>query len=92
MCKYSQQSKTKLFPPIKVSDDGGVLTTMSPRAYVGQVDIGGLDFPLPILPLVVAPMGHRHAFSVDKFRAAVESALKAKEARKNITVNMTVHS
>lgn len=80
-CRNSQRSCKTLFPHIKVSDDSGVLTTMTPKAYVGQLDIVGLDFPVPILPLVVSPTGHRHMFSMDRFGAAIESAEKARAER-----------
>lgn len=80
-CRLSQKEVVRYFPHIKVSDESGVITTMTPKAYIGQINATGLDYPLTILPLVVNITGHRHAFSVERFTTALDSALKAREER-----------
>lgn len=80
-CKLSQKETKRLFPHIKVSDSEGVITTMTPKAYIGQINVSTIDYPLPILPLVMNLTGHRHAFHIERFNAALDGAIKAREER-----------
>lgn len=80
-CRESQKELKKLFPHIKVSDESGVITTMTPKAYVGQISMRGIDWVLTILPARVRMDGHRHSFVYEKFISSLENALRAREQR-----------
>lgn len=80
-CRKYQKKESKLFPHIKVSHDGSVITTMTPKAYVGKLDISVLDSPLPVLPYKTKCIGYVYTFSADRFRAALSNAIKSREAR-----------
>lgn len=80
-CKRYKHKDSKLFPCIKVSNKKEVITTMSPKAYVGKIDLSVMDVHIPILPLKIRCVGHVFTFSAGKFRTALTNAIKAKEER-----------
>jgi len=80
-CNNYKYRDAKSFPHIKVSYKDSVITTMTPKAYIGKIDLDVIDYPVPVLPIKIKLIGHVYMFSADRFLEALSNAIKSKEER-----------